>query len=525
MPLRGARFSAGAVLVALSGIHCSADGTSRDLPTDPSAPQSGDEGAALPPADDRIPSALIQTITLGDAGPPPTTQIVVPFGNPQQAIDGFGAAEAWVPTITDAQADLFFGTTIGIGLSMLRLGIAPDGTLLSGSWGTAQKALARNPSLLVWGTPWSPPAADKTTNDTTTGSINASAYGSWAAALAGFVKSARSNGVPLAGISAQNEPDYNTNGAYDMCLFNQQQMTDFVKALGPALAPFNPPVRLVMPEPANWNDLWSGSDYVDTVMADGTAAGYVGVWAAHQYAGADPPMHTLPGGKHLWETEMSDFNSFDPSIAHAITVATWIHNAMTDGSASAWHYWWLVNQNPNDNEGLVGKGGDGTLTKRVYGMGNFSRFVRPGWTRLGTTGSVSGLLASAYANLSTGDFAIVAVNTTSSSMTVSFGVAGVVISSVVPYVTSGTPIGSIGTDGNLSQGSTAGNVPKTIAASKNAFSAVVPPGIVTFVGTGQGVGSSASQVPAMPPVADVGLGAILAAWGVAAARSRSRRPA
>jgi glucuronoarabinoxylan endo-1,4-beta-xylanase len=398
-------------------------------------------------------------------------------------MDGFGASESWTPTITDAQADLFFSTTKGIGLSMLRLGIAPDGTLFSGSWGTAQKALARNASLYVWGTPWSPPAADKTTNNTDTGSMNASAYGSWASALAGFVTSARSNGVPLQAISAQNEPEFNTNGQYEMCLFDQNQLTAFVKALGPALAPLNPPVALVMPEAANWNDLWSGPDYIDTVMADSTAAGYVGVWAAHQYAGADPPMHTIPGGKHLWETEMSDFNNFDPSIGHALTVAGWIHNAIIDGGASAWHYWWLVDQNPTDNEGLLAK--DGSVAKHLYALGNFSLFVRPGWTRLGTTGSMNGLLVSAYANLSTNDFAIVAVNTTSSSMTLSFGVMGPVVSSVTPYVTSGTPIGAIGTDGNLSQGSAAGAVPMTLPASMNAFSTTIPQGIVTFVGKGQ----------------------------------------
>jgi glucuronoarabinoxylan endo-1,4-beta-xylanase len=474
-------------------------------------------GAAVDGAQGNEQAALVIT----DASPPPSTQIVASFDSPQQSMKGFGAAEAYVPTITDAQADLFFSTTNGIGLSMLRLGIAPNGTLFSGSWGTAQKALARNPSLYVWAAPWSPPAAYKTTGSTTTGSILAADYGSWASALARFVTTAKANGITVSAISAQNEPDFNTNGAYEMCLYDATQMTDFVKALGPALAALNPPVQLMMPEPSDWNALWgSGHDYVDAVMADSTAASYVGILATHQYSVPDPPVHDLPAGKPLWETEMSDFTAFDPSIAHAVTVASWIHNAIVDGGVSAWHYWWLVNQN-QDNEGLIGKGGDGSLTKHVYAVGHFSRFVRPGWVRLGTTGSVSGLRASAYANFWTGAFAIVAINTTAASITASFGVAGPVIGSVAPYVTSGTALGNIGTDGNLSQGSASQNIPTTISASQNAFSAVVPPGIVTFVGTAQ---LPPPHVPAMPPGAALGLGVILAVCGAAIARSRIRQP-
>jgi glucuronoarabinoxylan endo-1,4-beta-xylanase len=465
--------------------------------------------------------------------PPASTQVVAQFSQPKQAIDGFGASESFVPTITDAQADLFFSTTSGIGLSMLRLGIAPNGTLYSGSWGTAQKALARNSSLFVWGTPWSPPAADKSTGSTTSGTIVASAYPSWASVLAGFAKTARANGVPVAAISAQNEPDFNTNGAYDMCLYDQNQMTSFVKVLGRGLAALNPPVQLLMPEPTNWNDLWTGPDYVDTVEADSTAAGYVGILATHQYAVTDPPAHALPQGKRLWETEMSDFMAFDPTIAQAITVASWIHYAMLDGGVSAWHYWWLVGQNA-DNEGLIGNKGDGSLTKRVYAMGNFSRFVRPGWTRFATTGSVSGLLVSAYANLATGDFVLVAINTTGSSISASFGVAGAAaFASVAPYVTSGTTLGNLGTDGNLSQGSASAMIPPSLAATSNAFTASVPPGVVTFVGkttcscpSGQkcnSAGTCVASVPAVPPGAAAALAALLVAVATTGLRSRMRR--
>jgi glucuronoarabinoxylan endo-1,4-beta-xylanase len=460
------------------------DGSVPNPPPPPPGSDGGGGGLDATIVDSAGPPPPPPPPPVGDAAPPASTQIVVNFGDPKQPIDGFGASESWIPTITDAQADLFFSQTSGIGLSMLRLGIAPDGSsLFSGNWGTAQKAVARNPSLFVWGAPWSPPANDKTTNNTMTGSMNPTDYVSWASALAKFPATAKANGVVVSAISAQNEPDFNTNGKYEMCLYDGHQMTDFVKALGPALAALQPPVFLMTPEASGWGNLWGGLDYVDTVMADSTAAKYVGVLATHQYGVNDPPSHAIPGGKRLWETEMSDFGAFDPSINHAVGVAAWIRNALVDGGVSAWHYWWLVCQ-AGDNEGLIGNNGDGSLTKRVYGMGNYSRFVRPGWTRLGTTGMMNGLLVTAFANLQTSDFAIVAVNTTIYSMKASFGVVGPVISTVDTWVTSGTAIGNIGTDGNLSHGSAPDNVPMTITASTNAFSANIPHGIVTFIGKG-----------------------------------------
>jgi glucuronoarabinoxylan endo-1,4-beta-xylanase len=206
----------------------------------------------------------------------------------------------------------------------------------------------------------------------------------------------------------------------------------------------------------------------------------VSVVATHQYDGPDPPSHPLPPGKPLWQTESSDQSKFDPTIGNAVTLATWIHNAIVHGGVSAWHYWWLIGQN-GSNAGLIGKNEDGTLTKRVYAMGNFSRFVRPGWVRVQATVKEDGLLVSAYKDPSGGSFAIVAVNPTGGTVSASFVVEGPSFSSVSPYVTSGTPVGSTGTDGNLSLGSPSAGIPPSIAVTNNVFAAQVPAGITTFV--------------------------------------------
>jgi len=389
-------------------------------------------------------------------------------------MDGFGASDAWHGALTTAQADLYFSPTSGIGLSLLRMGISPEGGTFS-NWNNAKLAIARGAK--VWAAPWSPPANLKTTADLNSGSLRTDGYTTWAGTLASFVTSFNANvGSPLYAISAQNEPDFDTKGTYDMCLYSFPQMASFVDQLGSAVAALKlpSPPRIIAPEAASWNDLWNYSAAID---ADPVARASVGIFASHQYGGVSS---YRPLGAPLWETEQSSFEAFDPSLVHALKVGGWINEAVTSGNASAWHYWWLNGLN-DDNEGLTGRKGDFQLTKRLYALGNYARFVRPGWVRIGIDGGVTDALVTAFRDPASGDFAIVVVNA-GSAATRTFAIDGASGDTVSAYVTADTALGAIGTDGNLSLGSASQQVPASIAVTQGRFTATVPHGIVTFVG-------------------------------------------
>src|SRR5262245_26351076 len=84
--------------------------------------------------------------------PPPPAQLDLAVT--YQHIDGFGASSAWTAnSLSDAAADQFFSVDTGIGLSLLRIQIKPEGNTLE--LATAQKAVARGAK--VWAAPWSPP--------------------------------------------------------------------------------------------------------------------------------------------------------------------------------------------------------------------------------------------------------------------------------------------------------------------------------------------------------------------------------
>ena len=352
-------------------------------------------------------------------------------------MDGFGAADVWMSPITDAQADTFFDANKGIGLSLLRIGISTTGANLA-NWSDATKAQARGAA--VWAAPWSPPAGDKDNGTTTNGGhLVAADYGTWAATLAGFAATATSNGVTLYGVSAQNEPDF--VASYDSCIFSGAQMASFVDVLGPALHALTPPIKLIAAEPDLWSDLWGGSNnYGNAILNDSMAKTQVDVLATHQYGNGavTAPPANVP--QHIWETEASGVmgsTQAGPSsdIANGIAVAGWIYDAIATGGASAWHYWWLISLNA-DNEGLLLEGG-GT-TKRLYTMGNFSKFVRPGYVRSTVSGTPpAGVRVLGFQNPGDGTTVLVAINSNTAATNASFFVGGTEWpSAVTPWLTS-----------------------------------------------------------------------------------------
>ena len=92
--------------------------------------------------------------------------VVANFGDVRQRMDGFGAADPFTSALTDAQADLFFSPSSGIGLSFLRVGIDPNGNDKA-PYSNATKAAARG--ARVWAYPFSAPGAWKDNGTTNNG--------------------------------------------------------------------------------------------------------------------------------------------------------------------------------------------------------------------------------------------------------------------------------------------------------------------------------------------------------------------
>jgi glucuronoarabinoxylan endo-1,4-beta-xylanase len=112
---------------------------------------------------------------------------------------------------------------------------------------------------------------------------------------------------------------------------------------------------------------------------------------------------------------------------------------MAIANANAWNYWLLIDHHlHNNNEGLIGPDGV-TVSKRAYMLGNYSKFVRPGFYRIDATATPQdGVDVSAYKNSAAGVLVIVVINQNSSSVSQSFALVGGTASSVTPWITSGS---------------------------------------------------------------------------------------
>jgi glucuronoarabinoxylan endo-1,4-beta-xylanase len=390
---------------------------------------------------------------------PPTTngQCTVDWTNVFQPIDGFGASSAWDGSWTTNQADMLFstnsgtGTTFdgktnfafnGIGLSLLRNHIAPAGTPLASdtpyTWETTIMQWAQARGAKVWSTPWTPAEGFKSTNDVydsdyaTNGLWGGSFQGgaatnlAYASQLANYVADMKNNyGVNLYAISIQNEPNVDVT-TYEACQWTGAQFHDFVTNLYNVLVAKGVGSTKIMIAESAW---WS-LDLTTASMNDAVSSNEVGILASHAYGSSASPVNSY--GKPLWETEVSTFDAFDGSIANGLYWANQIHSFLTIAQVNAWHYWWLI---PTaDNEGLVDT--NGIPAKRMYVLGQYSRFVRPGYYRIGAinNGNTS---VSAYKDPNSGGFAIVAINNNNTDLAQTFNLLGFTTTNVVPWITSG----------------------------------------------------------------------------------------
>src|SRR5579863_10084176 len=365
-----------------------------------------------------------------------SSDITINEASLQQQITGFGVSSAWAGSYANASdPNYLWSTTTGAGLSLLRIRYG-DGLAI------AQAAVKAG--VTVWLTPWGTGTNGAQGGSDTTTQANANGCKTsvpvltnpqdWANTLASYVQKAMSQGVPLYAVSAENEPD--SCGINSTTSYSATQLATWIGGyLGPAMAPLG--VKVMGPETQNGCGFTS---YFSAIQSDTAAWSSVGILASHEYGCGTLPSEPsiASASKEYWETEVdtgaASGDSPGDGIASALLTATTMHNDLTKANLNAWHYWWMYCSN---NSGCLYDTGTKVWTKRLWAMGNFSRFVRPGWKRVATSGTApTGVLVSAYINPANNALSIVAINSNTSSKDVSFYVSGAAPCSLTPYETS-----------------------------------------------------------------------------------------
>ena len=271
-------------------------------------------------------------------------------------------------------------------------------------------------SLLLYASPWSPPAFMKDNNNMLQGGKLLPEYAdAWAQYYAKFIKAYEAEGMPVWGITIQNEPM--AVQRWESCIWTAEEERDFLKNhLGPTLEQEGLADKKIVVWDHN-RDLINHR--ANTIFEDPEAAKYAWGIGFHWYetwAGGEPMFSNLGNiqesfpSKNLLFTEgcqegfRTDRYQYWP---HAERYGRSMINDFNNGTVG-WTDWnILLNQEGGPNHvgnycfaPIHGDTAEGELiyTPTYYYIGHFSKFIRPGAQRISTVSSRSHLLSTSFVN-------------------------------------------------------------------------------------------------------------------------------
>ena len=283
--------------------------------------------------------------------------------------------------------------------------------------------------LKLFASPWSPPAYMKDNNDMLHGGHLRPEYAhSWALYFAKFIQSYRKAGVPVWGITIQNEPM--ATQTWESCVYQAQDERDFLKNhLGPVMAQQGlRDVNIIV-----WDH---NRDLIiqraQTIFDDPEAAKYVWGIGFHWYEdwsggqqmyGNVALVNRLYPDKHILFTEGTPA-SFDSTGYGRWSLGEAYGRSMINDFNSGTEGWtdWNILLDERGGPNHVGnfcfapihadtRTGQLIYTNSYYYIGHFSKFIRPGARRILASPSRSMLLTTGFVN-EDGTVAVVVMNPT-----------------------------------------------------------------------------------------------------------------
>ncbi len=283
-------------------------------------------------------------------------------------------------------------------------------------------ATAGRKNFTLFASPWSPPAWMKDNDDMLHGgSLKPEFYDAWARYYVKFIKAYQQAGVPIWGVTVQNEPM--AVQPWESCVYTAGEERDFVKNyLGPIMAKSGLKDKKILIWDHNRSMMYQRAE---VVLDDPNAAQYVWGVAFHWYVGdhfenVKRVQEAFPK-THLLFTEGCN-GPFDQAQIHdwqwgEIYGRSMIHDF--NNGAVGWTDWnVLLDQEggPNHVQNYCfapiiadTKTGELTYMNAYYYLGHFSKFVRPGARRIISSSTVDGLLTTAFENKN-GRIAVVVMN-------------------------------------------------------------------------------------------------------------------
>ncbi|MEO6228999.1 MAG: glycoside hydrolase family 30 protein [Ferruginibacter sp.] len=402
------------------------------------------------------------TLEFKDLAQPVETQVCV-FVDPTKTFQSFlGIGGA----ITDASAEVFaklsarqqqqllqayFDTANGIGYTLARTNISScdfssdeytyvsdfDSTLKT--FDVAHDKQFRIPliksaikaaggKLTMYVSPWSPPAWMKDNNNRMQGGkLKPACFQPWANYYARFIHTYEKEGIPIWGLTIQNEPM--ATQRWESCVYTAEEERDFLKNyLGPTMKKEGLEDKKIIVWDHNRDLMYQRAD---VIMNDPEAAKYAWGIGFHWYESWSGGMEMYNSVERVHETWPDKKLMFTEGCAekfNAADIYNWslgerygrsMINDFNNGTVG-WTDWNILldeNGGPNHAKNFCfapvhanSTTGELIFTNSFYYIGQFSKFIHPGAKRISSVASRSNLLTTAFINPD-GQVIVVVMNT------------------------------------------------------------------------------------------------------------------
>ncbi|TDH26956.1 glycosyl hydrolase [Segetibacter sp. 3557_3] len=295
--------------------------------------------------------------------------------------------------------------------------------------------------LTLYVSPWSPPAWMKDNNSLLQGGKLLPQYRqSWANYYVKFIQSYEKEGMPVWGLSVQNEPM--AKQRWESCIFTAEEERDFIKQyLGPTLQQSGLAAKKLIAWDHNRDLLYHRAS---TILDDPGAAKYVWGIGYHWYetwTGSAMQFDNLKRVAESFPTKNLFFTEGCVENFSFNRIGDWdlgerygrsMINDFNSGTVG-WTDWNILldeKGGPNHKGNycfapIIADTRDGSLhyTNAYYYIGHFSKFIRPGARRVSSSSNRDKLLVASFINPD-GKLAVVVMNTSDDKLDYNLCIGG-----------------------------------------------------------------------------------------------------
>ncbi|MGC9520859.1 MAG: glycoside hydrolase family 30 protein [Anaerolineae bacterium] len=253
-------------------------------------------------------------------------------------------------------------------------------------------------------------------------------------------------GIPVTWISPTNEPqwDWSDENGQEGCHYTTDEIVAVTRALLDTLEEEGLDVGISVPESGEWK---SSTVYLDALMEDPALAGALDHFAVHSYWSNRGEkerfaryVKTHYPDLEIWMSEWTEMkNGRDLSMDSALVLADTVYEDLTAGGVTSWQYWIAVSRY-FFRDGLIYVSPptqEMEVPRRLWALGNFSRFVRPSYVRIDATDlEDAALRVVAFRSPDESEIVVVVVNHAIEPRTVGLSVQGAQVREVQVFETS-----------------------------------------------------------------------------------------